>query len=536
MSEATGGTGRAVVGVTAATSSISVAPDGSVHALPSEADAQSSFREIVRAAEQHRSGGACVVVVQGLGFVGAAVAAVIASAADDRGNHLHFVIGVDLPTPESYWKVAKISAGLPPIVSTDGELARLTHAAVHESRNLHATTCDEAYSIADVIVVDVQLDADCSADSQVGIRVDVEPFVSAIRTVGRNMRPDALVVIETTVPVGMTDHVVLPTLRNERLARGIDSPLLLAHAYERVMPGPQYVSSISAYPRAFAGVDERSSEATREFLSTFIRAPESDGLSQLQGPLSSELAKLLENSYRATNIAFIQEWTLLAEELGVNLFEIIDAIRVRKGTHDNMRYPGFGVGGYCLTKDSLLAQWGASHLLGSDIHLRMTLDALRTNSLMPLHTAQLVEEAADGQLSGTVIAVCGVSYIPDVADTRNSPTEILVDDLLAAGAMVRVHDPSVSEWVERRHIPIVSELEVAFQDVDGVVLAVPHLAYRALSGAALAKHVGRPGFLIDAQNIVTDATALELHAAGWRILGVGKGHWRKLGLHRQDSK
>ena len=237
------------------------------------------------------------------------------------------------------------------------------------------------------------------------------------------MRPDALVLIETTVPVGMTDQVVLPTLRGERLLRGIDTPVLLAHAYERVMPGPQYVSSIRAYPRVFAGADERSSEAAREFLSSFIHTPDGDGLSQLADTVSSELAKLLENSYRATNIAFMHEWTLLAENLGVDLFRIIDVIRKRKGTHDNMRYPGFGVGGYCLTKDSLLAQWGADHLLGSEANqLRMTLDALRTNALMPVHTAQLVREAADGDLSGAVIAVCGVSYIPDVADTRNSPT------------------------------------------------------------------------------------------------------------------
>jgi UDP-N-acetyl-D-glucosamine dehydrogenase len=521
--------------VTTGASSTSVAPDGSVHVLQSEADAQRQFREIVQAAELHRSGGGRVVVVQGLGFVGAAVAAVIASAADDRGNPLHFVIGVDLPTPDGYWKVAKINAGATPIASADDELARLTLKAVHESRNLRATTCEEAYAIADVILVDVQLDAHRTVNSQVGIRVDLESFVSAIRTIGRNMRPDALVLIETTVPVGMTDDVVLPTLRDERLARGIDAPVLLAHAYERVMPGPQYVSSIRAHPRAFAGADERSAEATREFLSTFITAAGGAGLTQLENPVSSELAKLLENSYRATNIAFIHEWTLLAEKLGVNLFQIIDAIRVRKGTHDNMRYPGFGVGGYCLTKDSLLAQWGASQLLGSENHLPMTLDALQTNALMPLHTARLVEEAAAGDLEGAIVAVCGVSYIPDVADTRSSPAEVLVDELIAAGAALRVHDPNVREWVERPDIPIIMELEEALYGVDGVVLTVPHLAFRRLSASQLAQHVRRSGgFLVDAFNIVTDETAVELHAAGWRVLGVGKGHWRKRGLHRQD--
>jgi nucleotide sugar dehydrogenase len=509
---------------------LSIAPDGSVYPIGSDAEAFSALREIARAAHEHRSRGGRVVAVQGLGFVGAAVAPAVASATDASGNPLYFVIGVDRATPESYWKVEKVNAGASPIVSTDPELARLTQAAVHGARNLRATTCDEAYSLADVIVVDVHLDA-AGSHAPTDIRVDLEPFTAAIRTIGRRMRADALVLIETTVPVGTCERIVLPILCAERLARGIDSPPLLAHAYERVMPGPHYMSSIRAYPRVFAGVDDRSTVAAREFLSTFVRTPDGNGLWQLDDPVTSELAKLLENSYRATNIAFIHEWTLLAEQIGVNLFAIVDAIRARKGTHDNMRYPGFGVGGYCLTKDPLLAQWGSRELLASDAVLDMSLDALRTNSLMPLHTARLVKEAAGGDVAHAVVAVCGVSYIPDVADTRNSPTAILVDDLLAAGATVRVHDPIVRAWIEKPEIPIVEELEEVVRDVDGVVLAVPHLPYRKLAAATLVRRARRPGFVIDAQNVLSETAAGELHAAGWRVLGVGKGHWRKRGLH-----
>ena len=165
--------------------------------------------------------------------------------------------------------------------------------------------------------------------------------------------------------------------------------------------------------------------------------------------MSSELGKLLENSYRALNIAFMHEWTLLAEKIGVNLFDVVDSIRVRRGTHDNMRYPGFGVGGYCLTKDSLLAQWSAANLFGIDTVLEMTLAGLKTNYEMPLHTLQLVEEAAGGSLVGKTIAVCGVSYLAEVADTRNSPTETLLEGLLEKGARPRLHDPHVVTWIER---------------------------------------------------------------------------------------
>jgi nucleotide sugar dehydrogenase len=342
------------------------------------------------------------------------------------------------------------------------------------------------------------------------------------------MRPDALVVIESTVPVGTCEHVVLPLLRRERLRRGITAPVLLAHAYERVMPGPRYVDSIRRYPRSFSGVDAASAERARAFLSTFVDT-ESHPLCELADSTSSELGKLLENSYRAANIAFVHEWTLLAEQIGVNLFDVVDSIRVRAGTHDNMRYPGFGVGGYCLTKDSLLAQWGASNLLGSDVVLGTTLAALRTNQLMPLHTVDLTRELAGGDLSGCTVAVAGVSYLPDVADTRDAPAALLVDALDRAGAEVRVHDPHVREWAERPGVPIAKSLAAAVEGTDGIVFAVPHGSYLGLEPGELTALAGRPGFVVDAQNIVSDEKAEALRATGWRLLGVGKGHWRKRG-------
>src|SRR5207249_3311459 len=116
--------------------------------------------------------------------------------------------------------------------------------------------------------------------------------------------------------------------------------------------------------------------AARNFLNALIDT-EKYPLTELADTSASEMAKLLENSYRAANIALIHEWTLLAEQVGVNLFEVVESIKVRKGTHDNIRYPGLGVGGYCLPKDPLLAQWSATHLFNTDIVLSMTLEAMR---------------------------------------------------------------------------------------------------------------------------------------------------------------
>jgi len=206
---------------------------------------------------------------------------------------------------------------------------------------------------------------------------------------------------------------------------------------------------------------------------------------------------------------------------------VVDSIRVRRGTHDNMRWPGFGVGGYCLTKDSLLAQWSATHLHESDLVLRMTLDALRVNYEMPRHTFHLLTELLGGHLRGKTIAVLGISYLPEVGDTRNSPTELLCDELAAAGATPRVHDPHVAVWNERPEITVWRELPQCLEGVDGIVLAVGHREYLELDVGDIVREGAHPPVIVDAQNLVDDDKAARLHHAGCRILGVGKGHWRK---------
>ena len=399
--------------------------------------------------------------------------------------------------------------------------------AVSGTGNLCATASEEAYALAEVIVIDVQLDViDRTAQDAAAIEINLRSLEAAARTVARRMRPDALVLVETTVPFGTCEQVLLPAMREERDARGIAEPLLLAHAYERVMPGPNYVNSIRRFWRTFAGIDAASAARARAFLDSFIDTATFPPR-ELGDIASSELAKILENSFRAANIAFIHEWTLLAERAGIDLWSVVDSIRVRKGTHDNLRYPGFGVGGYCLTKDSLLAQWSLANLYGSEQRLGVTLEALRINHEMPLHTLDLLRELAGGSLAGLKVLVCGVSYLSDVGDTRHSPTEIFTDALAAEGAQIMIHDPCVATWPERPSVALTQDFAPSLATADAVVFAIPHTAYRKLTRADFPK----PRLIVDANNVITDTLASELHAAGSRLLGVGKGHWRRLGFH-----
>ncbi len=497
-------------------------PDGKCWKIPASSQLEEQWREI-----EHAARGRTVVAVQGLGFVGAAAAAAVAAAKDSEGQPKYFVIGVDLPTPSAWWKIASLRHGESPFAASDAEFAEMLRRAATVDRNLTATSCERAYGLADVILVDVQLDVVSARRTDNGaIDVDLDSYKKALRSVGREMRPDALVIIETTVPLGTLQKVVRPILEEERVARGFDQPLRLAHAYERVMPGRRYLDSIRRFWRVIAAGDEDSRTRAEDFISSFTDT-RAFPLTSLRETTASEMAKLLENSYRAANIAFIHEWTLLAEKSGVNLWEVVDAIRLRRGTHDNMRYPGFGVGGYCLTKDSYLAAWGAKNLLGLDCGLPVTLSALATNHDMPLHTLDLVRECTDGNLAGIRILLCGVSYLSDVADTRNSPSGTFVDAARAAGAVISYHDALVASWPEQPEVERVDDWLQSLQNFEVVVFAVPHEEYTNLK----LHKFPRPVAVVDASNVVNDEVAAGLRAAGCRVAGAGKGHWKKSGWH-----
>ena len=161
--------------------------------------------------------------------------------------------------------------------------------------------------------------------------------------------------------------------------------------------------------------------------------------------------------------------------------------------------------------------------------LGMTLDALKINYRMPLHTFDLLQELSEDGLAGKTIVVCGITYLPEVLDTRNSPAELLVDALADAVAHVVVHDPSVDSWPERPAAEFSRDLIRCLEMANGLVFGVPHLVYSDLQPEVLSELSSSPPFIVDAHNVISDGRAQALHAAGCRLLGVGKGHWRKQG-------
>lgn len=453
------------------------------------------------------------VCVQGLGFVGSAMAVACARAGAGRPEGPWFdVFGIDLPNEQGRSRIAMLNSGEFPFASTDATLIAETAEAVRVG-NLTATDDSSVMGRADVVVVDVPLDIDFSAPTP---QLVLQPFERAIHTIGEHAQEGALVIVETTVPPGTCERIVRPILEEWSTKRGC-VPFLLAHSYERVMPGEHYLDSIRSFWRAYSGIDDASAQACGEFLAKVIDT-DSFPLKRLSSPTASETAKVLENAYRAANIAFINEWGQFAEKANVDLFEVIDAIRVRP-THNNIRQPGFGVGGYCLTKDPEFAAIAARDLLGIGPQpFPMSELAMRINREMPLHPLDLLE-GRFGSLDSLRIALAGISYRQDVADTRYSPAETFVGAAERKGAIVSCFDPLVTHWDELDR-PVGFDF-ARCPDVDAVVFAVPHREFRLIDPSSwLADN--RP-MIVDANDSLTADQRRAFATAGCEVMAVGRG-------------
>ena len=505
---------------------VSNAPDGREYPLPTEADNAKERELLKKITEEQRAMGRKIVAVQGLGFVGCVMASVVADATDKDGNPIYYVHGHQRPSKRSYWKVPVINSGVPPVSSSDPEVPAIFHRTVVEKKNFRATSENSVYSLVDVVVVDIQLDATKPAFGQAEKGYcDITAFREGIRMLGKHIRPDCMVLVETTVPPGTCEKVVKPILEEEFTKRGIDiqtNPPLVAHSYERVMPGAKYVSSIRDFWRVFSGVNQRSIELCREFLSNVLNVEEYP-LTQLDSTNASELAKTMENSYRATNIALTLEWAKFAEQIGVDIFKVRDAIRKRKGTHDNLLRPSLGVGGYCLTKDPVLANWSMGALFDLEGELSVAINSVNINDTMPLHTIDIIKREFP-DLKNLRVAVLGVSYLENVGDTRHSPSKTLVEFLRKDLAVVRTHDPYVETWDELEEVLVEKDLSRTLKDADVVIFAVGHKLYLDIEPQDLVNLSKKRPLVIDCSNFLDDAKVNKYKGLGCKVRGVGKGH------------
>ena len=535
--------------------SYSVSPDGEKFPIPQDNEYAAEFERIKSLAESARQQGQEIVVVMGVGFVGAVMAAIVADTVDKQtGKPSKFVIGCQRPSTRSYWKIPLLNRGQAPVRAEDPEVEPMIRRCVLEKKTLVATYNSDCLKLADCVVVDVQCDyiKKDLGNMRTG-SVDMAALEATLETVGSKIPPNCLVLIETTVAPGTTEYVAWPILKKAFADRGIQSEPILAHSFERVMPGREYVASIRDFWRVCAGCNDQARQRVEKFLTEVLNT-EKYPLTVMDRPIESETTKIIENSYRATILAFLDEWSLFAERNGVDLIKVIEAIKVRP-THDNIIFPGPGIGGYCLPKDGGLGYWAYRHILGFDDDIfRMTTTAIDINDTRGLHAAELTRDALRNMgrtTGGAVVLLCGASYRQDVGDTRYSGSEIVARKLAEMGAEIRVHDPYVEHWYElekqdeypaRGHsrsrffrnqarlaqVRVQHDLPEALKGVQAMVLAVPHEPYLALEPEKVVEWAGGPIAVIDCFGILTDERIRRYFELGCEVKGLGRGHIQRI--------
>ncbi len=534
---------------------VSTSPAGESFPLPGPEKYAEELDRLTQRVAAARAEGKEIVVVMGVGFVGAVMAAIVADSNDPQtGEPAKFVIGCQRPSTRSFWKIPLLNRGESPVKAEDPSVDPMIRRCVLDRKNLVATFNSDCLGLADCVVVDVQ--CDFSKNDLGNLRtgeVEMGALEATMRTIGEKVPPECLVLIETTVAPGTTEFVAYPIMKKAFAARGLEQPPLLAHSFERVMPGREYVASIRDFWRVCSGCNDEARRRVVKFLEEVLNTKDFP-LTVMDRPIESETTKIVENSYRATILAFLNEWSEFSEKNGVDLIKVIEAIKVRP-THSNIIFPGPGIGGYCLPKDGGLGWWAYRHILGfEDDPFRITPTAIDINDTRGLRAAQLTRDALRNMgryIAGASVLLCGASYRQDVGDTRYSGSELVVRRLAEMGAEISVHDPYVEHWYELEKqdvypspghslsrffrnqdglasVTVGKDLEECLNGAEAVILAVPHEPYLELKPEDVVRWAGGPLAVVDCFGILDDERIRRYFELGCEVKGLGRGHIQRI--------
>jgi UDP-N-acetyl-D-glucosamine dehydrogenase len=328
---------------------------------------------------------------------------------------------------------------------------------------------------------------------------------AACETVQSHLRKDQIVVLESTTYPGTTEEVVIPTLEKSGLKAGTDFGV--AYSPERIDPGNPYYT-IENTPKVVGALTEKDLERTCELYSSVIET-----IFPVENLKTAEASKILENVFRAVNIALINEISLIFEPMGINVWEVIEAASSKKPSSFMPHYPGIGVGGHCIPVDPYYLAWKAKRMG----HLARFIELSgEINDYMPLHVFYMVLKALTGKIiiEEAKIAVFGVAYKRDISDVRESPALKLIDLFTTNGIHVVYHDPYVEEIETSRGIMKGLSFEEAASNCDCIVFTVDHSAFRSIDLEIL-KSLMRTPVIVDGKNVLKDPE-------GFSYYGIGK--------------
>ncbi len=397
---------------------------------------------------------ACVCVL-GLGYVGLPLAVCLAEAG-------YQVVGLDIDQR----RIRSLQEGCSYILDVPADrIARLV-----ASGALRPTGDYDGVAGADVIFICVPTPFDAMKAP------DLSAIVSAATGIAPRLKPEQLVILQSTTYPGTTEDVVLPILEQSGLRAGED--FFLAFSPERINPGDK-IYHVGNLPKVVGGLTPHCAELAQALLSRL-----SPAVHAVSSPRAAEMSKLLENIFRSVNIALVNELALLCERMGIDIWEVIEAAATKPFGFMPF-YPGPGTGGHCIPVDPYYLSWKAREY---DFYTKFIELAAEVNQGMPYHVVDLVARALDARgqpLRNSRVLILGVAFKKDVDDARNSPAERIIDLLLERGAVVSYNDPYVPRFRTGHNVFHRQEAELASQTLsqdllrgsDCVVIVAGHSCY-----------------------------------------------------------
>lgn len=454
------------------------------------------------------------IAVIGMGYVGIPAAVLLADAGFD-------VTGLQRRSKRSGWKIEYLNEGKCPIGGDEPELPEMIERNVKSGR-FRVTDNFSVLGDMDIILIDVQTPTDKDHIPR------YESLKEVSNIVGRYLKPGKLVIIESTVAPGTTEFMVKPILEEvSGLKAGLPDGFGLSFSYERVMVG-RLIHNIREYPKIVGAVDEESRRIAIDMYSKIV-------VGGVHGtdPMTSEIAKTVENAYRDVQIAFANEVALLCESLGVDVYDVRkfvnglpnDPSQPHANPVRNMHYPGGGVGGHCLPKDTWLLFHGYNEYGKEKFEYRPSILAgsRHLNDWMPVHMVELLEEVFSEKkidTAGSRVGVLGFAFLQDSDDSRNTPTVQLMDELTKKGIEFIIHDPFDYKDDD---VKVVHDLDSMMNDLDAIIIMTKHREYLDLDPDSLLRRM-KNKIIIDGRNTIDPEIFIE---KGFSVRGIGKGQLRR---------
>ena len=416
------------------------------------------------------------ICILGLGYIGLPTACLFANAN-------HEVIGVDI----NQETIKKLSYGDLPF--EERGLEELIEKALSNMR--FKTEVEEADIF--IIAVPTPLDKEMKMADLKYVRLAAEMTYP-------HLRKDNFVILESTVPPGTSEKLLIPILEKSGLK--VSKDFYLAHCPERAIPG-NTIYEMMHNDRIIGGIDKKSATLAKSLYSCFVK-----GNFYLTNTITAEFVKLMENTFRDINIALANEFAQIAEESGVNVWEAIEL--ANKHPRVNVLKPGPGVGGHCIAIDP----WFFTE---NSTRCRIVSLAREINDGMPNHVLQIVKGMLKG-VKDPVITVLGVAYKGGVDDTRETPALKFIKLAENEGYKVKVHDPHVKEFEYE-----ILSLEEAVRGSDCIVLITDHSEFKEIDPAKIFELM-RNRNVVDTRNILNYET---WKRRGFSVKMLGMGDYKK---------